>query len=53
MLRAAISVTGRPHVIEARPDGSCKIVPLEAERDIGDRLSIATDKVDRREEIIL
>jgi hypothetical protein len=29
MLRAAIAVTGRQHVIRARPDGSCEIVPYE------------------------
>lgn len=36
MLRAAEKVTGRPHVIEARPDGSCKIVPYEAPVNNGD-----------------
>lgn len=35
MLRAAEKVTGRPHVIEARPDGSCKIVPYDPPVDSG------------------
>lgn len=36
MLRAAERVTGRPHVIEARPDGSCKIVPYDPPVNSGD-----------------
>jgi hypothetical protein len=36
MLRAAVKVTGLPHVIEARPDGSFQIVPYTPPKDSGD-----------------
>jgi hypothetical protein len=54
MLRAAIAVTGRPHVFRARPDGTLEVVPYGDDGDKDDfQLGLARHKVEAAKEPVL